>query len=211
MLSSRSFSKAFSSLALVSSFLWMSGAHGQSAIPLQSLKTFDGQVMRCDHRTDLGRLAYRIKSTAGLIKAGQLHVTIDFETLKCSERAGVLSFEKAALAGRVINPYGGFVEFSTLEMVGYTPDFKVVKSGSANLSETDHSVTLVAPVNGFVGLLPRNTNGNGDRRVVMIAFLRGQAAMGDAQTGQVKDRSLIAFGAYNVVLSENEGTLSFAR
>ena len=217
MLSTRLFSKkrmfAFSMIALASSFTWISSARAQqgASVPLQSLKTFDGQVMRCDNRADIGRMAYRIKSTTGLIKAGQLHVTLDFETLKCAERTGLLAFEKAGLAGRTVNPYGGFLEFSTLEMVGYTPDFKVVKSGSADLNETDHSVTLVAPVSGFVGLLPRNANGNGDRRVVMIAFLRGQASRGDARNGQVKDRSLIAFGAYNIVLSENEGTLTFAR
>lgn len=179
-------------------------------VPIRSVKTFDGQIMTCNTRADSGRVAYRVSSQQGLIKSGNLEVTIEFETLKCVESAGILGFEKASLDTRVVNRLNGFVEFSTLELVGYTPDFKVMKVQALNLNSNEHRVTFVAPVNAYVGLLPRNANSNGGRRVAMLILLRGQANLGDARTGRVQDRTLVSFGAYSVFLSEQESTLAFA-
>lgn len=196
---------------LILSFV-ICGAQASNATqrPLRKVQTFDGQVMRCENRTDTGRVGYRIKSQHGLIKNGNLEVTINLETLKCNEREGILGFEKSALEGRFVNSQNGFIEFSSLELVGYTPDFKVVKALPVNLDESEQSLTLVAPVSGFVGLLPRNLNALGERRVAMIAFLRGNARMGDARTGKVLEQALVPFGAYDVFLSESENTLAFA-
>ncbi|CAN5467694.1 hypothetical protein BH10BDE1_BH10BDE1_25490 [soil metagenome] len=186
-------------------------ANSPTDVSLQSVKTFDGQAMSCQQRYDAGRMAYRVKSAAGVIRAGQLEVTVNFETLKCVERAGVLGFENAGLAGRLANPLGGFIEFQNIDLVGYTPDFKVVLKRPASLLIGDQTVQFVAPVGKFAGLLPRNANSNGGRKVVMIVFLGGVANLGVAKTGQVLDHDTVAFGAYNLLLSEAEGTLTFAR
>jgi hypothetical protein len=180
-------------------------------VALQAVKTFDGQAMTCQHRYDTGRMAYRVKSVSGLIRAAQLEVTVKFETLKCVERTGMFEFETAGLEGRLVNPLNGFIEFQTLELVGYTPDFKVVQKQSAKLDIGEQSVQFSAPVGAFAGLLPRNANANGARKAVMTVFLRGTANLGDARTGQVQDRDTVAFGAYNLLMSEAAGTLSFAR
>ena len=180
------------------------------ASPLREVKTGDGQVMRCENSADLGRVSYRVLSSSGLIKAGNVEVTIGFETLKCDQRQGVFGFLVQGLAGRNANAHGGFVEFSGLDLVGYTPDLAIVRSNAASLSNGSQQVTFVAPVSGFSGLLARNVNGNGDRRIVLTALLRGQASMGDANTGRVQTRAVVPFGTFGVVLSEANQTLRFA-
>jgi hypothetical protein len=180
-------------------------------VALQSVKTFDGQAMTCQHRYDTGRMAYRVKSAAGVIRSGNLEVTVNFETLKCVEKAGIFGFENSGLAGRLVNPLNGFIEFQNLDLVGYTPDFKVVLQQKARLDIGDQSIQFVAPVGKFAGLLPRNANANGARKAVMQVFLRGVANLGDARTGVVQDHDTVAFGAYSLLLSEADGTLSFAR
>lgn len=202
-----------SSLAIILALTSLVTAHNAEAsapVRVKALKTLDGQVMRCDHRADNGRVAYRITGQRGLIKAGNVEVTIEFETLKCVEQSGVLAFEKARLDGRLVNSLNGFIEFSNLELIAYTPDFNVVKAKGVQISGSQHSVTFVAPVDKFVGLYRRNANANGGRRVSMITFLRGWASLGDARTGKVIETTLTPFGAYNVFLSEEDNTLAFA-
>lgn len=186
-------------------------ASNPTDVALQTVKTFDGQVMTCQHRYDAGRMAYRVKSAIGVIHAAQLEVTVNFETLKCVERGGIFGFEMAGLQGRLVNLMNGFIEFQSLEVVGYTPDFKVVEKRTAKLDISDQTVRFSAPVGKFAGLLPRNANANGARKVIMTVFLRGAANLGDARTGVVQSQETVAFGAYNLLLSESDGTLRFAR
>ena len=181
-----------------------------SAAPLREVKTNDGQVMRCENSGDMGRMSYRILSSSGLIKAGNVEITVGFETLKCDQRQGVFGFTVQGLSGRNSNAHGGFVEFSGLDLVGYTPDLAIVRSNAASLTDGSQTVTFVAPVTGFSGLLSRNVSGNGDRRIVLTALLRGQASMGDAKTGRVQTRAVVPFGTFGIVLSELNQTLRFA-
>lgn len=177
----------------------------------QLVATADGQVMSCMVSQDVGRMAYRVKSVGGVIKAGNVEVSVQFETLKCGEKSGVYAFEASGLAGRSVNSLGGFVEFSNLELVAYTPDLKAMKTQAASLLIGGQSATFVIPVASFVGLLQRNVNGVGDRRVTLTALLRGQAMLGEAKSGKVQERTVVNFGTYNVVLSEAAGNLTFAQ
>lgn len=205
-----SVSKVQSVLALGVLIVTALAASTGSAAPLNEVKTGDGQVMRCENSADLGRVSYRVLSASGLIKAGHVEVTIGFETLKCDRRQGVFGFVVQGLSGRNANAHGGFVEFSGLDLVGYTPDLAIVRSNAVSLTSGSQQVTFVAPVSGFSGLLSRNVNGNRDRRVVLTALLRGQASMGDIKTGRVQTRAVVPFGTFGVVLSEANQTLRFA-
>lgn len=174
---------------------------------LQEIKTFDSQVMRCESREDLGRMGYQVTSVLGGIRPPNLEVKLNIVTLKCADRAGIYRFEPAALGARVPNSRDGFVEFSSLELVAYTPDLKVLRSLPIDLRSSVHTLTLQAPASGFAGLLPRNANGNGERQVVLMAMVRGQALMGQASTGKVMHRAQAALGTYGLKLSESAGTL----
>lgn len=178
---------------------------------IQNLKTFDGQSVNCERSLDDGRIGYRMLSTNGVIREGNVEIKIDLETMKCSADAtGVFSFRPEGLGGRHVNANGGFLEFTNLEVVGYTPDLSVVKAQPVDLGVGAHSVTLVAPVKSFTGLYARNAYAAKDRRIVMMVVLRGQASLGNAATGKVLDRSSVPFGTYTTTLSEKEGSLTFA-
>lgn len=199
---------------LILSSLFLFGLTFLSSIPsdakssmLQEIKTFDGQVMRCESRADLGRMGYQVTSVLGGIRPPNLEVKLNIVTLKCADRAGIFRFEPAALGARVPNSRDGFVEFSSLELVAYTPDLKVLRSLPMDLRSSSHSLVVQAPASGFAGLLPRNANGNGERQVVIMTMVRGQALMGQTSTGKVMHRAQAALGTYGLKLSESAGTL----
>jgi hypothetical protein len=201
-----------SSLILSSLFLFgvtalSSAVSIANSSALQEIKTFDGQVMRCESREDLGRMGYQVSSILGEIRPPNLEVKLNILTLKCADRAGIYRFEPASLGARVPNSRDGFVEFSSLELVAYTPDLKVLRSLPIDLRSSSHSFVVQAPASGFAGLLPRNANGNGERQVVFMAMVRGQALMGQASTGKVMHRAQAALGTYGLKLSESAGTL----
>ncbi|MDX9731807.1 MAG: hypothetical protein RBT63_08565, partial [Bdellovibrionales bacterium] len=116
----------------------------QRPLPLQTVLTFDGQVMNCQERADIGRVAYQMTSANGVIRSGNVEINLEFVTLKCDEHAGgIIGFRLAPFVGRIVNALGGFIEFSSLEMVGYTPDFKVVRSHAVSTTSSKHAITLV--------------------------------------------------------------------
>ncbi len=196
-------------LNLFSIVLTSQMAHGATAASGygREIKTFDGQVMRCESREDLGRMGYQVTSIVGGIRPPNLEVQLSIVTLKCADRAGIFRFEPAALGASVPNARDGFVEFTSLELVAYTPDLKVVRSLPIDLRSSKHQMTIQAPASGFAGLLPRNANGNGERQVVIMALLRGQALMGQVSSGKVMHRAQAALGTYGLKLSESAGTL----
>lgn len=177
---------------------------------LQMVRTFDGQSKSCVSAFDLGQVAYRRTCQSGVIEAGNVDITMDFETLKCAEKAGVFAFEKSALDGRHINRFQGFLEFTGLDMVAYTADLKVNQAKAVSLKDGDHSVTFSIPAASLVGLLPRNVKANDDYSVVVVIFLRGFIQLGDARTGTVKERNILGLGSYMVTLSKKDETLAFA-
>lgn len=199
-------------LGLVSLFLVFAGASAHAAVGVsqasnREIKTFDGQVMRCESRNDQGRMGFQVTSIQGEIRPPNLEVQLNLVTMKCVDRAGIFRFEPSALGARVPNSRDGFVEFSNLELVAYSPDLKVVRSLPVDLRSSNHRLILVAPASGFAGLLPRNANGNGERQVILMAMLRGQALMGQASTGKVMHRAQAALGTFGLKLSESAGTL----
>ena len=159
----RKFSLILSSLFLLGAASLSSAVAIAKSSALQEIKTFDGQVMRCESREDLGRMGYQVSSILGEIRPPNLEVRMNIVTLKCADREGIYRFEPASLGARVPNSRDGFVEFSSLELVAYTPDLKVLRSLPIDLRSSSHSLIVQAPASGFAGLLPRNANGNGSR------------------------------------------------
>jgi hypothetical protein len=197
---------------IVMSTAMLSLGAAEATVGLKALKTFDGQVIRCENRGDQGRIGYRIVGTQGVLKANNLEVTVDVETLKCVENsAGQLTFSPQSLSGRNVNLLGGFIEFKNLEFVIYTPDFQSVNVATVSLGQSSTSMLVTIPASKVPGLLSRNSQANGESRAVLMGFLRGQADLGDARTGEVMDRSLVPFGSYNFLLSDKIGNLTIAR
>ncbi len=197
---------------IVMSTAMLSLGAAEATVGLKALKTFDGQVIRCENRGDQGRIGYRIVGTQGVLKANNLEVTVDVETLKCVENsAGQLTFSPQSLSGRNVNLLGGFIEFKNLEFVIYTPDFQSVNVVTVSLGQSSTSMLVTIPASKVPGLLSRNSQANGESRAVLMGFLRGQADLGDARTGEVMDRSLVPFGSYNFLLSDKIGNLTIAR
>lgn len=180
------------------------------AAPVQIVRTFDGQNMKCNEPADIGRVAYRKTGESGLIQGGKVEIKIDFETLKCVDQAGAISFQKSGLAGRVVNRLQGFTEVTSLDIVAYTPDLKVREVQPVDSNVGDHSVMFSVDVSKFPGLLARNIRANGQHTVVVATFLRGLINMGDARTGRVQNRDYVGFGSYMITLAEKNGTLKFA-
>ena len=204
-LNSRNFS-AFLALVFVST----AANAALTAPPVQIVRTFDGQNMKCNEAADIGRIAYRKTGESGVIQGGKVDIKIDFETLKCVEQAGAISFQKSGLAGKVVNRLQGFTEVTALDLVAYTPDLKVREIQPVDASVGDHSVTFSVDVSQFPGLLARNIKANGEHTVVVATFLRGLINMGDARTGIVQQRDYVGFGSYMITLAEKSGTLKFA-
>ena len=201
----------FGKTVLMGAVLLGMGA-AEASLGVKALKTFDGQVMRCESRGDQGRIGYRIVGTQGVLKANNLEVTVDLETLKCVESStGQLSFSPQALNGRNVNLLGGFIEFKNLEFVVYTPDFQSVNVAAVNLGQSSTSMIVTIPASKVPGLLSRNAQASGESRAVLMGFLRGQADMGDARNGRILDRSVVPFGSYNFLLSDKIGNLTVAR
>lgn len=181
---------------------------GSSASGVQSLRTFDGQTLSCMEGGDIGRVGYRVTSTMGNLRRDGVDVTVALETMRCVNVRGVLSFEKSPLKGRLVNPMGGFVEFSTLEFVSYTPNLKVIRNKALSLSNADHMVTFSIPLSEIPGILPRNVRANGEMKVVLSGFLRGEATLGDAVTGRAQRRLNLDFGPHAMILAPSLGTLN---
>jgi hypothetical protein len=197
---------------IVMSTSMLSLGAAEATVGLKALKTFDGQVVRCESRGDQGRIGYRIAGTQGVLKANNLEVTVDVETLKCVENsAGQMTFSAQPLRGRNVNLLGGFIEFKNLEFVVYTPDFRSVNVAPVSLVQSATSMLVTIPSAKVPGLLSRNSQANGESRAVLMGFLRGQADMGDARTGEILDRSVVPFGSYNFLLSDKIGNLTIAR
>ncbi|HRK07144.1 MAG TPA: hypothetical protein PLZ57_05195 [Pseudobdellovibrionaceae bacterium] len=197
---------------IVMSTAMLSLGTADATVGLKALKTFDGQVMRCENRGDQGRIGYRIVGTQGVLKANNLEVSVDVETLKCVENsAGQMTFSPQPLSGRNVNLLGGFIEFKNLEFVVYTPDFQSVNVAPVSLGQSATSMLVTIPAAKVPGLLSRNSQANGESRAVLMGFLRGQADMGDARTGEILDRSVVPFGSYNFLLSDKIGNLTIAR
>lgn len=175
------------------------------------IRSFEGQIMRCATRADLGRMAYTVKAIKASVRPPNLEIEADVQTLKCRERAGVMRFEPSALGGRVANRNGGFIEFTGIELVGYTPDLRVFRSQPLDLKSSGHRVKFLAPAGGFAGLLPRNLETNGDRQVVFMTMLRGQANLGELATGQVFERSQESLGTFGFRMTESAGQLVIRR
>lgn len=175
------------------------------------IQSFEGQVMRCSTRADLGRMAYQVKSMRASLRPPNLEIEADIQTLKCRERGGILRFEPSGLGGRSANRNGGFIEFTALELVGYTPDLKVFRSHALDMKVSQHRVKFSAPAGSFAGLLPRNMTSNGERQVVFMTMLRGQANLGELATGQVIERSQESLGAYGFRMTESSGQLVIRR
>jgi hypothetical protein len=172
--------------------------------------TFDGHVTECRHPYDVGKMVYRVTSANGIVRASQLEVTVNLETLKCVAGGGRILFEKSGLAGRIENLLNGYVELKALEITGYTPDFKFVQKHPMRLDVAHQSVQFVAPLEKIAGLPPRSSKAKGARTVIMTVFLDALAEFGDVRTAKGTEVDSIAFGAYNLLLSESKGTLTFA-
>lgn len=175
------------------------------------IRSFEGQIMRCSTRADVGRMAYAVKAIKASVRPPNLEIDADIQTLKCRERAGVMRFEPSGLGGRVANRSGGFIEFTGLELVGYTPDLRVFRSHSLDMKSSRHRVKFLAPAGGFAGLLPRNQEANGDRQIVFMTMLRGQANLGEMATGQVFERSQESLGTFGFRMTESAGQLVIRR
>lgn len=178
---------------------------------LQVIVSSDGNVLTCMSSADAGRVGYRTTSVSGLIRDGKVEVEVGIETLVCQERSGVFGFERGPLEGRRTNSKGGFLEFTNLEVFGYTPDLRFQKNEAISLSQSAQTVKFVVPVASVTGLLDRNMLATRDMRVVMLVGLRGRAQMGDANTGQVQQNEVVPFGVTSVTLSSQLGTLKVAR
>jgi hypothetical protein len=175
------------------------------------IQSFEGQVMRCSSRADVGRMAYQVKSMRASLRPPNLEIEADIQTLKCRERGGVLRFEQSGLGGRSASRNGGFIEFTGLELVGFTPDLKVFRSQALDMKASQHRLKLSAPAGSFVGLLPRNTTISGDRQVVFMTMLRGQANLGELASGQIVERSQETLGTYGFRMTESSGHLVIRR
>lgn len=178
-----------------------------------TVRSFEGQVLRCAQKSDLGRMAYEVRSLRATVRPPNLMMEIDgtLQTLKCRQHGHRFRFEPANLTGRVTNASGGFIEFNDLEFVGYTPDLRVFRAQKLDLRASLHRVKLSVPASGFAGLLPRNLSDDGDRQIALMTMLRGRVSLGDAPTGKVLARTVETLGAYAFRLKESTGHLLIRR
>ncbi|MBK7890276.1 MAG: hypothetical protein IPJ84_05325 [Bdellovibrionales bacterium] len=175
--------------------------------PIEVIKTFDGRVMRCEEKVDVGTVAYALRSPTGTIKGDQFEVAVELETYACVEKQGAMVLEAMPLTGRFVNVLGGYVEFKNLEFVVYSPDFKVVQPVALDQKASKQNAVVSVPVAALDSLSAEAVARAGERKVVLIGFMRGIAETGDTKTGKVFDSGLLGFGEFNFLLSETKGTL----
>lgn len=175
--------------------------------PVEVVKTFDGRVMRCEEKVDIGAVAYSLRNPTGTIKGDQFEVAVELETYACVEKHGAMVLEATPLVGRFVNVLGGYVEFKNLEFVVYSPDFKAVQSVALVQNVAKQNVVVSVPVAALDSLSAEAVARAGERKVVLIGFMRGIAETGDSKTGTVFDSGLLGFGEFNFLLSETKGTL----
>lgn len=189
----------------LSVMMMAASAWGGDAV--QALRTSDGQAFLCAEAADRGRLGYRIVTSEGVVRGTAVEVSMQIETLRCDPSTGVLGFQPRPLAGRNGNALGGFVGFSSLEFVAYTPNLKVVRSASIASSESQHRLTFSIPLAEVPGVLPRNVRANGEAQVIFTTLLRGAAQLGDTATGRVLHQRQTDIGTFEVVLSRSNRNL----